>query len=82
MPMPTAIPPPLLELIHSSHRILCVSHISPDGDAYGSVLGMTWLLRALGKQATPAMHDPLLDEFRFLPGAGEILAPRQVLWQL
>ena len=76
--MSTTLPPALLELIYSSHRILCVSHVSPDGDAYGSLLGMTWLLRTLGKAAIPAMHDPLQDEFRFLPGAGDILAPRQV----
>jgi len=71
------IPDDLIALIRQSQRVLCVSHVNPDGDAYGSLLGMTWLLRSLGKQATPVMQDALLDEFRFLPGAGEILAPHQ-----
>ena len=76
--MNTPIPTELLDLIHQSQRVLCISHVSPDGDAYGSLLGMVWLLRHLGKQATPAMHDSLVTEFRDLPGAREILPPRRV----
>ena len=69
------VPPTLVETILRSRRVLCISHVDPDGDAYGSMLGLTWLLRALGKEAVPAMQDPLLEEFRFLPGALEILGP-------
>jgi len=76
--MHTPIPTGLLTLIDQSQRVLCISHVSPDGDAYGSLLGMVWLLRHLGKDATPAMHDPLVNEFRDLPGAREILPPRRV----
>lgn len=76
--MNTPIPTELLTVIHQSQRVLCISHVSPDGDAYGSLLGMVWLLRHLGKQATPAMHDSLVTEFSDLPGAREILPPRRV----
>lgn len=73
-----AIPIGLIDLIRQSKYVLVVSHLNPDGDAYGSLLGMTLILRALGKTAVPAMHDPLLPEFDFLPGADEIRSPRQV----
>lgn len=73
-----AIPVGLVDLIRQSHRILLASHINADGDAYGSLLGMTLVLQALGKQPHPAMHDPVLEEFRFLPGAADIRPPRAV----
>ncbi|MBK8048421.1 MAG: bifunctional oligoribonuclease/PAP phosphatase NrnA [Anaerolineales bacterium] len=76
--MNNPIPAELVALLERSNRILCISHINPDGDAYGSLLGMVWLLRTLGKQATPAMTDPLLSEFEFLPGATEIVDARHV----
>jgi phosphoesterase RecJ-like protein len=73
-----AIPIGLIDLIRHSQHILVVSHLNPDGDAYGSLLGITLLLRQLRKTVIPAMHDPLLPDFEFLPGAAEIRAPRQV----
>jgi len=73
-----AVPIGLIDLIRQSRHILVASHLNPDGDAYGSLLGMTHMLRMLGKDAVPAMHDPLQPDFAFLPGAGDIRAPRQV----
>ena len=73
-----AIPIGLVDLIRQSNHILLVSHVNADGDAYGSLLGMTAILRGLGKRAVPAMHDPLLPEFAFLPAAADVRTPRQV----
>jgi phosphoesterase RecJ-like protein len=73
-----AIPIGLIDLIRQSHKVLTVSHLNPDGDAYGSLLGMTHILRSLGKVVIPAMHDPLLPDFEFLPAANKIRSPRQV----
>src|SRR5690606_2953310 len=58
------------------HRILIFSHVSPDGDAFGSALGLMWGLRALGKTATVSIADPVPFNFHYLPGWEEI-APRQ-----
>lgn len=44
----------LAPLVASSNRILLISHIAPDGDAIGSLLGLYWLLLGQGKQVTPA----------------------------
>ncbi len=71
-------PAELVDALRSANNILCVSHINADGDAYGSLLGLMWMLRAVGKQVTPAMPDPVIQEFEFLPGASEIILPPAV----
>jgi phosphoesterase RecJ-like protein len=71
-------PAELVDALRGANKILCVSHINADGDAYGSLLGLMWMLRAVGKQVTPAMPDPVIQEFEFLPGAGEIIPPQAV----
>jgi phosphoesterase RecJ-like protein len=73
-----AIPVGLIDLIRQSHHVLVASHRNADGDAYGSLLGAALILRALGKEVHAAMHDPVLEEFEFLPGADAIRSPRQV----
>ena len=47
---------------------MVVGHENPDGDALGSLLGLTLGLRALGKDAVMyvAGHGPLPAEYRFL----------------
>jgi phosphoesterase RecJ-like protein len=72
------IPDDLLAALHAANHVLCVSHVNADGDAYGSVLGMTHLLHRLGKRAVAAMPDPVIPDFTFLPGAAAILAPDAV----
>ncbi|MBI5348994.1 MAG: hypothetical protein HZB77_06690, partial [Chloroflexi bacterium] len=62
------------ELISSANRILLATHISPDGDAIGSLLGMYWLLNAAGKNdVTPFCVDGCPDTFKFLPGSDQIV---------
>ncbi|MEZ4769081.1 MAG: DHH family phosphoesterase [Caldilineales bacterium] len=57
------------ELIAASRRPLLICHVAPDGDAIGSLLGLTWILRALGKEVTPASQDGVPRNLRFLPGS-------------
>lgn len=68
----------ILAMIHAHDRVLCVSHVSPDGDAYGSLLGMGWILRHLNKTPTLAMHDETPEAFHFLPGIDAVIAPTAV----
>jgi phosphoesterase RecJ-like protein len=72
------IPSEVLVTIHQHQDILCISHVSPDGDAFGSLLGMGWILRHLGKRAVLAMQDKTPREFQSLPGASEIIGPEAV----
>jgi phosphoesterase RecJ-like protein len=63
----------LHDLIIHAQRIQLVSHVAPDGDAIGSLLGLGWLLRAQGKEPSLTCEDPVPDIYRWLPGSEEIL---------
>jgi len=44
-------------LVTTSQRILLISHVAPDGDAIGSMLGLKWLLEAQGRAVIAANQD-------------------------
>jgi bifunctional oligoribonuclease and PAP phosphatase NrnA len=63
------------ESILSATRILVVSHVNPDGDALGSLLGLGWALRRLGKDRVLACPTaPLPASLVFLPGSDEVVS--------
>lgn len=63
------------EHILKAHRILVASHASPDGDAIGSLLGLGWALRQLGKDVTLACPtSPLPPSLAYLPGSEGIVS--------
>ncbi len=58
------------DAIRAGDRFLLTTHENPDGDALGSLLGMHWILEALGKDTVmflAAKEFPLPMEYRFLP---------------
>jgi phosphoesterase RecJ-like protein len=57
------------DFLHHHHRFFILSHLRPDGDAYGSTLGLAATLRAMGKEVTTANEDGMIDRYTFLPGA-------------
>lgn len=59
--------------LKKGRKYLVVSHVSPEGDAVGSLLGMTLALRSLGFTATAYLEDPVPDLFKFLPGADTVV---------
>ena len=70
---------------------LAISHISPDGDAIGSLLGFGWVLRSANPNGftqsagtlTLACADPVPAQFQWLPGASEIIsAPPAGPWDV
>lgn len=56
------------EFQHAS-SVLVVSHIRPDGDAVGSLVGLGTALQANGKQVEMVLADGVPGSFRQLPGA-------------
>lgn len=62
------------DAIDAAKSILVVSHIAPDGDAIGSLLGIAQSLRARGKDVTAAIDDGVPAGLRFVPGS-ETIAP-------
>lgn len=57
-----------------ARRILVVSHISPDGDAIGSSLGLANALKGMGKEVIVANDDGVPAYLQWLPGADEIVS--------
>jgi bifunctional oligoribonuclease and PAP phosphatase NrnA len=62
------------QLIESAQRPLLVCHVSPDGDAIGSVVGLGRVLRHFGLTPILACSDPIPDSFHFIPGSDEIVS--------
>jgi len=62
-----------VEEIRKGKKFLVVSHVSPEGDAVGSLLGVALALRSIGKDATAYLEDPVPDLFKFLPGAETVV---------
>ena len=58
--------------------IYITSHNSPDGDAIGSMLGLTWALKAMGKTVYPVLIDDVPNNLLFLPGTEWIQKPDSV----
>src|SRR5271155_3866856 len=65
----------LQKLCDRHERFLVISHVRPDGDAYGSTLGLALSLRALGRDVQTVNADGLSPLFEFLPGGKELPAP-------
>jgi phosphoesterase RecJ-like protein len=61
------------EQIRRAQHILLVTHVAPDGDAIGSLLGLGQLLEAQGKELTLACEDSVPDTHRWLPGSGDVV---------
>lgn len=59
--------------IQSAQTILVVAHVSPDGDAIGSLLGLTESLKLMGKTVTGALDDGVPDYLSFIPQTDTIV---------
>lgn len=57
------------ELFHAASRILVITHIRPDGDAVGSLLGLGLALQESGKQVEMVVSDGVPQSLRHLPGS-------------
>jgi len=58
--------------IRSAQRVLVVSHIRPDGDAVGSLIGLGLSLQDLNKEVQMVLSDGIPAIFRHLPGSDQI----------
>lgn len=63
----------IAQRLHEADRILVVSHIRPDGDAVGSLLGLGLALQETGKTVQMVLEDGVPAPFRLLSGAAQIV---------
>lgn len=61
------------ELLNKADNILLTSHVRPDGDAVGSLLGLGLALMATGKDVQMVLADGLPSTFNHLSGADLVL---------
>jgi phosphoesterase RecJ-like protein len=64
---PVVPPQELLDALQMSRRPLLVAHISPDGDAIGSITALGYLLYRMGKDPILACQDKAPHTFKYLP---------------
>ncbi|MFO7322611.1 MAG: bifunctional oligoribonuclease/PAP phosphatase NrnA [Chloroflexota bacterium] len=62
------------DAINNAGTILLVTHIDPDGDAIGSLLGLANALRARGKTVDAVVDGGVPASLQFLPGAETVLS--------
>lgn len=59
--------------LSAPRKIFAVTHYRPDGDAIGSLLGLSHYLRSFGHTVTPVVPSEVPPFLKWLPGAEEIL---------
>lgn len=59
-------------LVRAAQRIIIITHISPDGDAIGTLLGLGHALLETGKTVTLAVDEGVPNTLAFLPGADTV----------
>ena len=64
----------LRRLLQQSRRIVITCHLTPDGDAMGSSLGLWHVLQRIGKEVTVVTPDAVPKHLTFLPGAKDTIA--------
>ena len=72
----------ITSILQREDRFLVVTHISPDGDAIGSLLGMFLALTSRGKTCHPMLDDNIPELYHFLPGIESIItSPEQMTYE-
>lgn len=65
--------------LQQGQRFVVVTHINPDGDAVGSLLGLHLALREMGKQSWPLTQDGVPRSYDFLAGREDVVCdPSQI----
>jgi len=62
----------LFDELGLAQKVLIISHIRPDGDAVGSLLGLGLSLQDSGKDVQMVLSDGIPEIFRHLPGSEQV----------
>jgi phosphoesterase RecJ-like protein len=60
-------------LVNRADRVLVISHVRPDGDAVGSLLGLGLILEELGKEVNLVLEDGVPIVFHHLTGHERVM---------
>ncbi|MFZ5868600.1 MAG: DHH family phosphoesterase [Thermodesulfobacteriota bacterium] len=56
------------KILRNEDDFVIATHVNPDGDALGSLLGLALALADMGKNAFPVLADKIPEMYHFLPG--------------
>jgi phosphoesterase RecJ-like protein len=71
------------EAVKQAASIVCVTHVNPDGDAIGSLMGLTLALREMGKKVDAAVDGGVPDFLKFIPGTDDVISKlKHGRWEL
>jgi bifunctional oligoribonuclease and PAP phosphatase NrnA len=59
--------------LHEAGTVLIVSHVRPDGDAIGSMLGLGLALEEAGKQVKMVLQDGVPSSLKFMEGTEKVV---------
>jgi len=76
----TQAPNRAIELIRTSDRVFLATHVRPDGDALGSLLGLALGLERIGLTVARLCADPLPAAYAFLPTA-DLVTQQPPTWR-
>jgi len=62
-----AIPEVFPDTIRSATHVVLATHVNPDGDALGSLLGFADILQRFGKKVFAYLEEPVSSMYDFLP---------------
>ena len=64
----------IVDQLKDARRVAIFSHRDPDGDAVGSAVGLAWILRARGIEATVYLPGGTPKLYAFVPGGEDVRA--------
>ncbi len=70
--MDSAVIDNINQRLKKAEQILIASHVRPDGDAVGSLLGLGLALQNAGKQVQMVLADGVTSSFRYLEGSEQV----------
>lgn len=68
----STIPKIIPETLAAASHVVLSTHVNPDGDALGSLLGLTDILQKAGKNVFPYLEEPVSTMYDFLPGCNMV----------
>ena len=66
------IPEEILQIIRQTDNFVLLTHVHPDGDALGSLLGLADILDNIGKRVFAYLEEPISHLFSFLPDSSRV----------
>lgn len=73
------IPEAITRIIHETDYFVLLTHVHPDGDALGSLLGLADILDCMGKKVFCFLEEPVTQLYTFLPDFERIQTDRKAL---